>query len=77
MPITPYLDGLSFDAETTRVMGVAFEMARATLRLADRTDLATEFVAKRIIALAKDGMVDPNLLCEWALDDLRKPPPRA
>jgi hypothetical protein len=76
MPITEFLDGHSFDPETRRVMGVALEMARAALRLADRTDRLTEILAKRIIALAKEGMVDPNLLCEWALDDLRKQSPR-
>jgi hypothetical protein len=75
MPITEFLDGYSFDLETRRVMGVAFEMARATLRLADRPDPITEILAKRIIALAKDGLRDPNLLCEWALDDLRKQSP--
>jgi hypothetical protein len=72
MPITEFLDGYSFNPETRRVMGVALEMARAALRLADRTDRLTEILAKRIIALAKEGMIDPNLLCEWALDDLRK-----
>jgi hypothetical protein len=77
VPITAYLDGLKFDRETLRVMGVAFEMARAALRIAERTDAITEILAKRIIALAKGGLLDPNLLCEWALDDLRKPPPRA
>jgi hypothetical protein len=76
MPITEFLDGHSFDPETRRVMGVALEMARAALGLADRTDPITEILAKRIIALAKEGMIDPNLLCEWALDDLRNQPPR-
>ena len=70
MPTTPYLDGRSFDLETRRVMGVALEMARAALRLADRTDPITEMLVKRIILLAKEGLRDPNLLCEWALDDL-------
>ncbi|MEA2955659.1 MAG: hypothetical protein QOJ58_1156, partial [Alphaproteobacteria bacterium] len=28
MPITPYLESHRFDPETTRVMGIAFEMAR-------------------------------------------------
>ena len=69
MPITQFLDGHSFDPETRRVMGVALEMARAALRLADRTDAITEILAERIIALTKEGMIDPNLLCEWALDD--------
>jgi hypothetical protein len=42
MPITPYLDGANFDPETRRVMGLAFEMSRAALRLADRADPAIE-----------------------------------
>jgi hypothetical protein len=75
MPITEFLDGHSFDPETRRVMGVALEMAQAALGLADRTDPITEILAKRIIALAKEGMIDPNLLCEWTLDDLRNQPP--
>ncbi len=33
MPITVYLDGYKPDPETKRVMGVAFEMTRAALRL--------------------------------------------
>ena len=77
MPITPYLDGFKFDPETKRVMGVAFEMTLAALWTAKRTDLSKEAIAKKIIALAKEGMRDANLLCEWALDDLRKQPPEA
>jgi hypothetical protein len=72
MPITQYLDGHSFDHETRRIMGVALEMARVALPLADRTNPITEMLAERIMALAKEGLRDPNLLCEWALDDLRK-----
>ena len=75
MPITPYLDGADFDPATRRVMGLAFEMSRAALRLADRADPAIEILAKKIIALAKEGIRDPNLMSEWALDDLREPPP--
>ena len=33
MSIIPYLDGFKFDLETKRIMGVAFEMTRAALRL--------------------------------------------
>ncbi len=33
MPITIFLDGYKADPETIRVMGVAFEMVRAALRL--------------------------------------------
>jgi hypothetical protein len=71
MPITPYLDGHKFDLETKRVMGVAFEMARVALRLADRGDLANEIIAKHIIELAKAGELNPDLLCEGVLKEFR------
>jgi hypothetical protein len=72
MPITEYLDGFEFDPETRRIMGVAFELTLAALRLADPTEPSKEIVAKKIIALAKEGMRNPDFLCEWALDDLRR-----
>jgi hypothetical protein len=75
MPITPYLDGHQFDPETKRIMGVAFEMTRAALRLSDLADPATGALARRIIELAKEGVLDPDRLCERALHDLRAPPP--
>ena len=63
--------GLMISPETKRVMGVAFQMTRAALRLADRDDPATEMVAKRIIELANAGERDADRLCELALNDLR------
>jgi hypothetical protein len=69
LPITPYLDGFKFEPETKRVMGVAFEMARVALRLSDRGDPATKMLARGIIALAKEGVLDPD-----QLNDLREPP---
>jgi hypothetical protein len=76
MPITIFLDGYKPDPETKRVMGVAFEMVRAALRLNDRNDVAVEIIAKRIIDLAKEGERNPDLLCERALRDLRASPPQ-
>jgi hypothetical protein len=76
MPITPYLDGHTFDAETKRVMGVAFEITRAALRLEDRDDLVVAIIAKKIIELTKAGERNPDLLCERVLKDLRPPPPQ-
>jgi len=68
MPITEFLDGYTFDPETRRVMGIAYEMACAAFRLrGDRTERLKEITAKKIIALAKEGLRDPNLLCEWTL----------
>jgi len=71
MPIAPYLDGISFDPETKRVMGVAFEIARAALRRSDSWDPVVAIVARKIIALAKDGERNPDLLCEKALTGLQ------
>jgi hypothetical protein len=76
MPITEFLDGVRFDRETTRVMGVAYEMACATLKFAEQTYIAHETIAKRIIGLTRGGVLDPGQLCERALDELRKRVPR-
>jgi hypothetical protein len=59
MPIRAYLDG-----------HIAFEMARAALRLADREDLNNQDVANKIIDLAVVGERNPEVLCEGALTDL-------
>jgi hypothetical protein len=70
MPITPFLNGEHFDPETQRVMGVAFEAARASFHLSDVSDRVAGIVAKKIIELAKAGEHNPDLLCERALADL-------
>jgi len=72
MPIASFMIGARFDRETMRVMGVAFEMTRIALGLADRSDQANELVAKRIIELAKQGECNPDVLCERALKSLRE-----
>jgi hypothetical protein len=72
MPIIEFLDGYDPDSETKRVMGLAFEIARVALRLADRGDLANEIIAKRIIELAKAGERNPDLLCEGVLKEFRE-----
>ena len=69
MLITPYLDGFNVDPETKQVLGVAVEMTRVSLGLAD--DFANGIIAKRIIELAEVGERDPELLCEGALKKLR------
>jgi hypothetical protein len=76
MPITPYLDGQQFDPETKRVMGIAFEIARAALRLEDRSDPICSLVAHKIIELAKAGERDPDILSERALTSFNAGPPR-
>jgi hypothetical protein len=72
VPITSFLNGIRFDRETTRVMGVAFEMTRVALGVADRLDQVNETVAKTIMDLTKEGERNPDLLCERALKSLRE-----
>ena len=68
MPIRAYLDGHKFDGETIRQMGIAFEMALASLRATpDCNDPIRAALAQRIIALAKAGERDPERLCDGAL----------
>ena len=72
MPITQFFGGSYFDPETTRVMGVAFEMALAALQLDDQGNFINKQIAKRIIELAKTGGLNPDLLCESALKEFRQ-----
>ena len=78
MPIGAYLEGQKFDGETTRLMGVAFEMALgtfgATLRPDDPIRAA---LAHKIIAQAQAGERDPERLCDAALKSVRPPDPVA
>jgi hypothetical protein len=76
MPITIYLEGQKFDPETKRVMGIAFEMTRAALRVSNQDDLAPEIIAKIIVEFARAGERDPERLCDQALANLRAPPPQ-
>ena len=67
MPIRSHLNGQRFDPETMRLMGLAYEMTRISLRLVDRGNIANNVVAQKIIELAKSGERDPEQLCEGVL----------
>jgi hypothetical protein len=71
MPIRAYLEDRQFDPETTRVMGLAFEMARAASRQLDAVRPTDEAIAKRFIELALAGKRDADALCDRTLSDLR------
>jgi hypothetical protein len=73
MPIRPFLNGEQFDQETSRILGVAFEQVCVALRIGDCDDHVKQAIANRIIALAKTGERNPDLLCECALKDIRQP----
>jgi hypothetical protein len=71
MPITPFLNGQKFDAETRRVLGVAFELVCVTLRTGDCDDDVKQSIANRVIEVASDGERHPDVLCERALRLIR------
>jgi hypothetical protein len=70
MPNTTFVNRAfrSFDPEAIRVMGVAYEMARAALHYGYKDTIADEIVANKIIELAKAGERNPDLLCEETLN---------
>ena len=73
MAITPYLKGpYYFDLETRRALGAALEMACIALHTGD-DDHVRRTIADKLIALAKTGERNPDVLCEQALEDICKP----
>ena len=73
MPITPYLNGVRFDPEARRVMGVALEMVCLALHTGDCDDYVKQAIADKIIALAKAGERNPDTMCERVLEEVRGP----
>ena len=71
MPIRQFLNDKRFDPETTRVLGVAFEMVCIALRTEEADDFVKQAIAEKIINLAKAGERNPDILCEQALSDIR------
>jgi hypothetical protein len=66
LSLRPFLNGQTFDPETARLVGLAFETARAA---GDRpADLTDEMIAQKIIELAKAGERNVEVLCEAALN---------
>jgi hypothetical protein len=52
-------------------LGVAFELARAALRHLDCSDPIDAILARKVVALAKEGERNPDVLCEKALTSLQ------
>ena len=71
MPITPYLKGrYYFDLETRRI---ALEMACIALSTGDDDDHVRRTIADKLIALAKTGERNPDVLCDKALEAICRP----
>jgi hypothetical protein len=68
--ILPFFQDASFDAETTRAMGEAFDAACKELHDKGQPAVVKELIAKQIIEAARRGERDPVRLCEAALRTL-------
>jgi hypothetical protein len=72
------IQDVSFDDETTRAMGVAFDQACGSLRHLAFADKVREFIAKRIIEAATNGERDPihlhsQAIMGFGIDDVSMP----
>ena len=61
-----------FGPDEIKVLTTAYEEVLRTLRLQNRTDPATEMIAKKILELAQCGERDPIRLREHAIRSLSK-----
>ena len=67
MSIYRLLKGSAFGPDDIKVLSDAFDSALRELKLVDRSDPATELIAKRIIELAQRGERDPDRLREYGV----------
>jgi hypothetical protein len=73
--ILAFLKGRSFDAETTRVMGLAYDKATRGLHDRGQPMIVQEIIATRIIDFATAGERNPDQLAKRALETLGIEPP--
>ena len=72
MPMTPYLKEAVFDPKAIGAMNVAFLAICKSLQL-DRTDgTRTEFVARKVIDIARTGERDPQRIHDLVLLALKE-----
>ena len=76
MPITEFMNGFRTDPETRRLMGLAFELTRVTLRLSDRNDPLIQLVADRMLSLrrAERGSRNAFVIWRWPASSPRRAP---
>jgi hypothetical protein len=60
MPIRKYIPGATFGPETIKDMTTAFERIRVILNLENPDDPLVEVVAKKVVSLASQGILDPK-----------------
>jgi hypothetical protein len=71
MPIRPLLREGHFSPEDITLLTEVFEQSLRDLQLADRNDPTVKLVAKRVIALARQGGRNPKLLRDAVLKSFK------
>jgi hypothetical protein len=70
MSIAQYLDGRSFDPETLKCMGLAFDASCKRLGITGEANPFKQMVAERVVIFARRGDKDPGALCERVVRSL-------
>jgi hypothetical protein len=68
MPINPFTEQGAFEPEATAAMGEAFDAACKELHDSGEPKVRREVIARRIIAAASRGVLDPVRLRATALE---------
>jgi len=71
MPNRSFFSGQPFDPKMIRSMSIALERACEEVGLRPGNDAATEYVAAKIVELAKRGIRGPDQLVKMTLQDLQ------
>jgi hypothetical protein len=67
----PFIKDAVFDPEATHALAIAFDDICRDINLADTASSEREIVAARVIDLAREGVVDPKILRERVLREVR------
>jgi hypothetical protein len=65
--VVDFFPTTAFDPETVKLLCDAYDRVQKSLHDAGQPDIVNEVIAKRIIALAKQGERNPDKLCESVL----------
>lgn len=69
--VHPFIKDAVFDADATHALAVAFDDICREMNLPKTASEAREIVAARVIDLAREGELDPQLLCARVLHEAR------
>lgn len=69
MAIRKYIPGATFDPEAIKNMTTAFKRIRIMLNLENPNDPQIEVVAKKIVSLASQGLLDPTDIEQRVITD--------